>query len=246
MAADGTPVYSVVSGLAIAHQGNVKVYTNNDRRFQYYHISPSIKAKQCVVAYKTVIGHIQAPHGHVHLIEVDGKTIRNPLAPGHLEPYHDKTAPVVDGVHFSDDQGRLVDSSQLKGVIYVTTNAHDMPALPILHDWPGLGVTPATVTWELHSTDGRVVIRSQTVADFRRTDPGNQDFWKIYAAGTHQNKYGDKNLRRVRQVGLYSYNLTPSGLDTRTLLNGTYVLTVKASDTYANHGSRSESITIAN
>jgi hypothetical protein len=245
-APDGTPVYSVVSGKAIARPGNVKVYTKDGRRFQYYHITPAVKLKRHVVAYKTVIGHIQAPHGHVHLIEVDGKTLQNPLAPGHLEPYRDKTAPVVDGVHFNDDLGGPVNSSQLKNVIQIAADTHDMPAVPILGNWPGLGVTPATVEWKLQSADGIVVVPSQTVADFRKTEPGNEDFWRIFAAGTHQNKYGSKDVRRVTLVGLYSYNLTPSGLDTRTLSNGVYTLTVGAADTCGNSGSLSAQITIAN
>jgi hypothetical protein len=182
----------------------------------------------------------------VHLIEVDGKTLQNPLAPGHLEPYRDKTAPVVDGVHFNDDLGGPVNSSQLKNVIQIAADTHDMPAVPILGNWPGLGVTPATVEWKLQSADGIVVVPSQTVADFRKTEPGNEDFWRIFAAGTHQNKYGSKDVRRVTLVGLYSYNLTPSGLDTRTLSNGVYTLTVGAADTCGNSGSLSAQITIAN
>ncbi|HEY4977188.1 MAG TPA: hypothetical protein VII05_07570 [Gaiellaceae bacterium] len=246
LAADGTPVYSVVSGKTIAHPGNVKVYTTDGRRFQYYHIVPSVHSGQHVVAYKTVIGHIQAPHGHVHLIEVDGRTIQNPLAPGHLEPYRDKTAPVVDGVHFTGNQGLQADPLRLNGVIHIAADTHDMPALPIVGNWPGLGVTPAAVTWELRSADGSVVVPSHMIVDFRRTEPGNKDFWKVFAVGTHQNKYGSKHVRRVTLVGLYSYNLTPSGLDTRTLSNGVYVLTVSAADTCGNIGSLSAQITIAN
>ena len=192
------------------------------------------------------MGYIQAPYGHVHLTEGDGRTVHNPLDPGHLEPYRDRTVPVVSKVRFTDSEGRPADPLQLEGSIDITADAHDMPALPIVGAWPGLGVTPALVEWELRASDGSVVIPPTTVADFRQTEPPNEDFWKIYATGTHQNKYGSPNLQQVRLVGRYSFNLTPSGLDTRTLPNGAYMLTVEAADTCGNNGSLSERIAIAN
>lgn len=247
MAAANTPVYPVVSGV-VTHVGhnNVIVSTGGDRWFQYYHITPSVQSGQYAAAHKTVLGYVLASHEHVHLTEVIGGRIQNPLAPGHLEPYRDKTAPAVDSVHFRNAQGRRIDSSRLKGVIHVAADTHDMPALPLLDNWPGLGITPAMVAWDLRKLDGKVVIRRQTVADFRQTEPGNQDFWKIFSTGTRQNKFGYRSFQRVRQIGLFSYNLTPSGLDTRSLSNGDYILTVRAADTCGNNGSLSEQITIEN
>jgi murein DD-endopeptidase MepM/ murein hydrolase activator NlpD len=246
VAAANAPVYPVVSGVASVNPDNVVVNTNDGRRFQYYHLTPAVRPGQYVAAYKTVLGYVLATHEHVHLIEVRGSTIQNPLAPGHLEPYRDKTAPVVDRVRFTDSRSRRANPLRLKGVVRIAADAHDMPAMPVLSNWPGLGVTAATIAWELRRLDGRVVVPSQTVADFRQTEPGNQDFWKIYAAGTHQNKFGYRSLQRVRRVGLYSYNLTPSGLNTRTLPNGVYKLTVRAADTCGNNGSLSAQITIKN
>lgn len=246
MAAANAPVYPVVSGVASVRPDNVIVSSSNGRWFQYYHLWPSVHSGQYVVAYKTVLGRVRATHEHVHLTEAMGSRIQNPLAPGHLEPYRDKTAPMVDEVHFRNSQGRRADSSRLRGVIQVAADSHDMPALPLLENWPGLGVTPAAVAWELRSSNGRVVVARRTIADFRQSEPGNQDFWKIYAAGTRQNKFGYRSFQRIKQAGLFSYNLTPSGLDTRTLSNGVYTLTVRAADTCGNSGSLSEQITIKN
>jgi hypothetical protein len=247
VAAADAPVYPVVSGVVTrVGSDNVVVNTSGSRWFQYYHITPAVQSGQYAVAYKTVLGYVLASHEHVHLIEVDGSTVQNPVAPGHLEPYRDKTVPVVDGVHFTGNRGRQANPLRLKGNIHIAADAHDMPAVPVLSNWPGLGVTAAVVAWKLQASNGSVVIARQKVADFRQTEPGNQDFWKIYAAGTHQNKFGYRSLQRVRRVGLYSYNLTPSGLDTRTLPNGVYKLTVRAADTCGNNGSLSAQITIKN
>ncbi|MGD0166055.1 MAG: hypothetical protein ABSC51_02035 [Gaiellaceae bacterium] len=244
--ATGTPVYPVASGMASTSNKIVDVKSADGRIFQYYHVQPSIREGQWVVAYKTVLGHTLAHLGHVHLIEGAGTEKHNPLDPGHLEPYHDETVPVVDSVQFSDRQGESVDPLQLEGSVDISADAHDMPALPIVGSWPGLGVTPALVEWKLQASDGSVVIPRQTVADFRKTELPNRDFWKVYATGTHQNKYGSKTPRHVRRIGLYSYNLTPSGLDTRTLRNGVYILTVEAADTCGNEGSLSAQIAITN
>jgi hypothetical protein len=246
VAAGGTPVYSVVSGVTIARSDNVKVYTKDKRRFQYYHILPSVRSGRHVVAYKTVIGYVLASHQHVHLTEVDRGVVQNPLAPGHLEPYRDRTAPVVDAVHLTDEQGQEAEPLQLQGVVHISAEAHDMPALPVEGDWPGLGVTPAAVEWNLTATNGQAVIPWRTIADFRRTEPPNEDFWNVYAPGTHQNKFGSPDVEKVRLVGLYSYNLTQGDLDTRNLPDGSYTLTVRAADTCGNAGSLSEQVAIAN
>jgi hypothetical protein len=247
VAADGSPVYPVVSGVVVAvNPDNVVISTNDDRWFQYYHIWPSVQSRQYVVAYKTVLGHVQAPHRHVHLTEGDGISSHNPLDPGHLEPYQDKTIPVVDGVHFSDDHGRRADALDLRSIVHIAADVHDMPALPLVGTWPGLGITAAVVAWKIQAPNGSVVIPSRSVADFRQAKPRDEDFWNTFALGTHQNKFGSKKLQQVTLVGRYSYDLTPSGLDTRSLPDGAYILTVRATDTCGNNGSLSAKIKIAN
>jgi murein DD-endopeptidase MepM/ murein hydrolase activator NlpD len=242
----GTPVYPVVSGMASAGYDNVIVRSADGRVFQYYHIWPQIRSGQYVSAYETVLGKTQPHFGHVHLTEITGGEVHNPLDPGHLEPYRDETVPVVDSVRFTDSQGKKADPLRLKGSVGIAVDAHDMPALPIVGDWPGLGVTPAVVEWDLRALDGSVVIPLQTARDFQQNEPSNEDFWQFYAAGTQQNKYGENFPERVWIIGRYVVNLTPSGLETRTLANGTYELTVRVADTCNNRSSFSTSITISN
>ena len=38
-------------------------------RFSYWHVIPAIRSGQRVDAYRTVIGHIEAPYEHVHFSE---------------------------------------------------------------------------------------------------------------------------------------------------------------------------------
>ncbi|MGZ4385962.1 MAG: hypothetical protein ACXVZO_03460 [Gaiellaceae bacterium] len=248
VAATGTPVYPVVSGVArIGYADEVIVHTADHRTFQYFHIWPSIRQGQQVVAYKTVLGHLQAGYMHVHLSEIDGYRVHNPLDPGHLGPYQDTTLPSVDGIQFSDARGQVADGLQLRGSVDIAADAHDMPAMPIIGSWPGLGVTPALVVrWGLRTVTGGVVIPEHTVADFRRNEPPNQDFWKVYAAGTHQNDYTAEKAQPFRTPGRYLFRLTPSAIETRVLPNGVYVLTVKVADTCGNRSSLSEWVTVKN
>ena len=48
-----------------------------------------------MIARKTILGYVQPPFGHVHITEIDGTTVVNPLQPGHLAPYKDFTKPVI-------------------------------------------------------------------------------------------------------------------------------------------------------
>ena len=87
-AATGTAVYPVVSGRAgIGYADEVIVVTGDGRTFQYFHIRPTIARGQQVVAGKTIIGYVLPGWLHVHLSEIDGFRVHNPLDPGHLEPY---------------------------------------------------------------------------------------------------------------------------------------------------------------
>jgi hypothetical protein len=245
-APDGTPVYPVATGIATVRHDNVVVTSGGGRWFQYYHVVPSVKSGQRVVAYRTVLGRIQAPFRHVHLLEGDRRYAHNPLDPGHLVPYRDTTAPVVTKIRFRDAESALLDPLRLSGTVEIAADAHDMPALPVEGDWPGLGVAPALLEWELQAPDGQVAVPLTTAVDFRQTEPGGDAFWSVYSIGTRQNKYGSPDLRQVRLVGRYSFRLTSSGLDTTRFPDGVYLLTVRAADTCGNSGTLSEKIAIAN
>ncbi len=76
------------------------------------------------MAGKTVLGFIQPKREHVHLTHLERSRPVNPLAPGHLAPYEDDTAPELleVGVEYS---GTLVQ---------VVADVVDTPALSFPDD----------------------------------------------------------------------------------------------------------------
>jgi murein DD-endopeptidase MepM/ murein hydrolase activator NlpD len=246
-ATTGQAVYPVVSGVAKVMSSDwVSVWTHDARVFQYFHIKPSVRTNQAVTVDRTVLGHVLPGVNHVHLTEIDGFTLHNPTDPGHLEPYADHTAPFVDSLSFSTANGKALDPRQLRGRILIAASAADTPSMPVPGNWLGLPVTPALVSWRLSSPTGKALGPEHVVVDFRRTEPPNRDFWNIYAAGTYQNFPTFGNRYYFGQAGQYRFDLTPAALDTRTLRNGRYTLTVEAADVCGNRGSLSETLSVAN
>jgi hypothetical protein len=246
VAGTGTPVYAVVSGTAKVESGDlVVVVTQDGRAFQYYHVHPLVHTGEEVTAERTIVGRVLPHWDHVHLSEIDGFRIHNPLDPGHLEPYRDHTTPEVVDLDIDGARGNALDPRTLTGRVFIAASARDLPALPVPEPWFDRPVTPALVRWRL-SRDGRIVIRQRTAADFLHTEPPNREFWRVYAAGTYQNAphFGGRDF--FGRDGRYLFNLTPDGLQTRRLANGTYKLTVNVADTCANRGSFTEQLTIRN
>ncbi len=245
-AAPRTPVYPVVSGIAhVGSRDRVSVTTSDGRTFQYFHIDPVVQPGQPVTAYRTVLGTVKPVWNHVHLTEIDAFKAHNPLDPGHLEPYRDHTVPGIDRVTFTSPSGRQMNPLRLRGAILIAADAEDLPPVAVLGHWLGFPVAPALVTWRLASPDGRTLVRG-VAADFRHTEPPTRDFWRVYGSGTYQN-YPDFTHHLYWHVaGRYLFNLTRPSLDTRRFRNGTYLLTVVASDTCGNRGTFTEPIRIDN
>ena len=93
---------------------------------------------------------------------------------------------------------------------------------------------------------GAVVLPWRAAVDFRGLEPGNGAFWRVYGRGTYPNGpvFGGQLYKRM--PGRYVFRLTPTGLDTRRLPNGSYVLAVAASDIRGNSAGRSERFTVMN
>jgi hypothetical protein len=100
-ARNGQAVYAMSSGRAhVIRQGidtRVKV-----GRYLYWHVVPAVAEGQGVAAYRTVVGHVITPAGHLHLSETRGtdpsdESYLNPLRPGArvLAPYRDLAPPVI-------------------------------------------------------------------------------------------------------------------------------------------------------
>ena len=246
-AATGTAVYPVVSGRAhIGYGDEVIVVTRDGRTFQYFHIRPAIVEGQHVVVDRTVLGHVLPGWLHVHLTEIDGFRVHNPLDPGHLEPYRDTTIPVVHWIAATGPNGILLENGALHGLVRFTADATDAPPLAVPGQWFGFPVTPALVRWRLSRPTGKAVVRWRTSVDFRRTEPPNRQFWRVYAAGTYQNfpVFGHHYFQG--QAGRYLFELARRPLDTRRLANGAYVLSVRASDICGNSSSLSVPVRVEN
>jgi hypothetical protein len=240
----GRPVFPVVSGRAhVVDAGEVRVRASHDRVFQYVHIRPTVADGQHVVAYRTIIGRVRFPFRHVHLAEIDHGVVVNPL--DHMRPYEDHVPPVVHEVTFWTAHGRPLSPRRLQGDVEIDARADDAPAIPVPGAWNGFPVAPALVAARLVDASGAVVW-SRVAADFRRTEPPKQDFWRVYAAGTYQNfpVFGGHYYWRV--PGRYIFRLTDPPLDTDRLRDGLYTLNVVAADICGNRGTLSVPVRITN
>jgi len=245
VADDGAAVYPVVSGVVVfAGKGEIIVETRDGRRFQYWHLmrAVALQTGEWVVRDRTVLGYVRAPYHHVHLTEIRDGIAQNPLAPGHLVPYRDRTPPTVGAIHLVQPGGGSVDPQALAGDVEIVAEASDLPSLPVPGSWYGFPVSPAALSWRLTSGSGQDVVPEQVAIDFRSSEPEDDAFWHVYVHGTYQNfpRVGRRYL--FRQAGKYLFDLTPDPLDTTKLPAGSYVLTVTATDVCGNTGSLSQPV----
>jgi hypothetical protein len=242
----GTPVYPIFSGRVRRLSGTAVAVSSPGRpTFQYYHLKLAVRTGRQVVARRTVLGWITPWARHVHLSEVFRGRDLNPLARGRLQPYHDWTKPRVREIDFRDARGKPLSPLGVQGRVDIVADAYDLP-VQVLGFSLGLPVTPAVVSWRLRTSAGRVVIPWRTPVDFRVLEPPNVAFWRIYGRGTYPNGpvFGGQLYKRM--PGRYLFRLTPNGLDTRSLADGTYVLTVTARDIRGNRGSLSQRFEVLN
>ena len=243
-ASPGTPVYPVLSGRVLRTSYEVVVVRTGARRFQYWHVHPLVAVGQHVVAHETVLGRVFRELDHVHLSEIDGTTVVNPLEPGHLTPYRKHTRPVVRGIAVRSADGPQ-SASDVHGRIWLIADAYDFPALVPPPPWGERPVAPALIAWELRNAAGVPVVRHRVAVDFRRHLPRAMRFWRVYAAGSYQNRpVVGRTLERL--PGRYLFDLVPAGLDVDRFRDGRYRLTVSAADVCGNRGSLTLTITIRN
>ena len=245
-APDGTPVYPVASGIVhLIDAEAVGVTTVTGRTYQYYHVVPRVFDGEHVTVGLTVLGTVEAPYGHVHLGEIDGTRVTNPLLKGHLTPYVDHTRPIVESIDLRAAGGSVTEAVGACGKIAIVADAYDRPVLPVPGAFSDLPFAPELIRWRLVRTTGQVFVPWTDVVDFRTTLPPPLAFWDIYARGTFQNapRFGRQQFTSL--PGRYLFYLTQD-LDTKTLPNGLYRITVVAKDERGNTGSLSRRFWIFN
>lgn len=245
--ADGTPVYPVVSGVAVVrHTHEVSVHTRGQRIFQYWHIDPLVRTGQRVIAGETILGTVQRHKHHLHFGEVDRMRVVNPLAPGHLEPYRDAQAPTVIGLLARTSRGQSLPLDRLHGGVELIADAFDAQPLPFWGPWSGKPIAPALVRWQLERGDGAIVSPWRTVVDFGLHEPPARRFWQVYAPGTRQNFPVLADQFAWGKPGRYLYRLSAGPIDTRVLPDGDYLIAVEAADICGNLGRLEQPISVAN
>jgi hypothetical protein len=234
-APNGAAVYPVKSGVVthVDREDWVRVDSGGGHAFEYWHLHVVVRAGDRVEAYRTVLGHIMAPAMHVHLTELQYERPVNPLAPGHIGPYTDTSTPRVTSIALRSASGRddLL-PNRVRGRVQIVIGAEDDPTMNAPGQWRGLPVSPALLSWEIRTWQGKHVTRRRIGIDFRSRLPRRDEFWQVYARGTYQNMAAFRGHYSWGQRGAYLFRLAT--FDTRNLRNGAYDLVVVATDMRGN------------
>lgn len=243
----GTPVYPVVSGrVVVAIASKIVVHTDDGRSFQYYHLDCAVHRGQIAVAQRTILGRVNGKRLHVHLAEIDPQwnglsRVHNPLDPGHLTPYRDRTKPTAVGLYIDNGAGpRLLVAAHLGARDALVVAAVDPPAQPLPDAYSGLPQVPTLIQWRLFH--GATHTAWKVAADFRLTQPPRRGFWHIYAPGTYQNNPVFEHRLFPATSGRYLFRL---GLDATRLHSGSYRLQVRITDIRRNSSTASWPLQIA-
>jgi len=217
------------------HADVVEVARSDGITFEYWHIITCVSNGQYVTAYRTVVGHINAPWAHVHFSGRHGGTYINPLRPGALSPYRDNTRPTVHVISFERSGAGV--GSRLSGTVDLVAEAWDTTPVAVAPPWFGKPVTPALVQYKILARRELAKSKAWDVAvDFRGDLPRAQ-FLSIYARWTRQN--------HAATIGRYRFYLA-QGFDTRALANGAYRLAVRVTDTAGNTATSVRPFTVSN
>lgn len=244
-APEGTPVYPVISGTASLIDAAAVLVRSPGHKFQYFHIHPAVHNGQHVVAQRTVLGTVIHAANHVHLTEIRGRRVWNPLAQGGISPYVDRTVPQIDAIFVRPTRSLVpLNAATICGTVSLVAAAHDTPPLRVPGTFAGFPVSPAFVTWSFRPVDGLPDIAAVPVADFRTTLPVVRNFWNVYARGTYQNAPRFSN-QQFSMPGNFIYNLAPT-FDTRSYPNGLYEVHVHVSDMRGNSADSAQQFRIEN
>jgi hypothetical protein len=235
-APDGTAVFAVEAGTVHFDGGrSVSVVSpSSGRAFGYWHIVPAVSHRQQVRQHQ-LLGHVEAPWGHVHFAERWRQAYRNPLRAGALTPWTDRTAPKIAAIELLDG-GRKLDPDRVRGPVDVVVEAFDKPPLAVPAPWARMPVAPAVLRWRVRR-GGKVVRPWRTPVDLGRRMLDQERFGSVYAPGTRQN--------HPNQPGCYRFYVARTW-STRLLPNGEYHLDVEAANVAGLKARSTLAFTIAN
>ena len=222
----GSPVYAVEGGEVYIRRGREAVAVRGrTNTFGYWHVRPAVRNHQ-IVRLHQLLGHIVDEGGgaHVHFAERDRKHggYLNPLRPGALGPYVDRTPPTVTSIEFLRRDGREVEADALSGRVDIVAEVIDTTPMIVPAPWSHLPVTAKRIRWNL--AQGRRAIAWRTVIDSDHMLDGKL-YDAIFAPGTTQNYVG--------QPGHYRYYLA-RGFQASRLPAGASRLRIEATDTRGN------------
>jgi hypothetical protein len=231
-APNGTAVYATLSGrIFLENPEVVTISDGHGREFSYWHIVPVVRTGSYATAYRTLLGHIEAPWAHVHFAEARAGVWVNPLRPGGMAPFVDRTRPVVRAVQV-ESGGRVRALSAVSRSIALVADVRDTTPLFVPQPWSDLPVMPALVRWRI------VGVTSWSVAaNFRYTIPPESAFDSYFARWTRQN--------RAKRPGRYRLYLT-NGWNTAAVRDGRYTVEVVASDVSRNSTRFTTSLVVRN
>jgi hypothetical protein len=212
-AADGTPVYAVAAGYAFITRGHSAVaVVGGTRTFGYWHVVPAVRHHQRVRVHQ-LLGYVAHHAGHVHFAEKDRRTgaYLNPLRPGGIGPYVDRTPPTIVSVEFLH-HGHEVPADALTGRVDIVAEAFDTTPLRVTQPaaWSDMPVTPARIRWSIVAGSRRVTA-VRTAADFRHSMLPPRLYDRIYAPGTHQNFPRDPGHYRFFLARSFDVSRLPAG-----------------------------------
>jgi hypothetical protein len=173
-------------------------------------------------------------YDHVHLSEIRGGRVWNPVARGGIAPYSDHTVPQVRAINVRPAGSLLpFDSGTVCGTVSLVAAADDAAPMAVPGVFSGFPLSPALITWSLAKVGGSTYVNNAAAADFRTTLLTGKHFWGVYARGSYQNAPRFSN-RQYFMPGRFLYNLA-SFVDTRSYPNGLYEITVDVSDMRGNN-----------
>lgn len=242
--------------------------------FAYWHVSPTVEPGTFVAAGDP-IGWTCSGYWHMHLSEwarIDGqRRWINPLRiGGRIDPYVDTEPPVIDDVKFvtavptrlssqggvwiADDFGRSLDPSSLSGTVDVRVRASDVQSFAgITSTAPYLRTRPhvAGMHVTLQAPDELPVFDRDVIAS--DVLPDGKFFRSHVAPGSSQNVPADacvlpkhQPCQRPIWMRAFAIDTHSSFLDTRSLHDGTYQLTISVWDHRNNSTEISRELTIDN